>query len=240
MSTMIIEQTTDLGTDALAHPGKYKGFMGISIMHKFFSKKNIKLYIEWASQQFIEFVIILIDDPEKYDLVVFEGLNEEKALEKSRTISDEIKCAYEKNIRTLEASNVRIFQFRDFSEDPLYQKLLHSLQEYKEKNDNFHECLMKLMQYSIGNKISEYVAKNNSHNELSSIKKVLSNYITEELTSLIYLTQIGYTIEIDPTIEFSTKKLLYEGEFPSLYNQLQLGKRGHIYIHPEGIHKSSY
>jgi hypothetical protein len=62
---MIIRQTTGLGEEALRITKKYNGFMGVSIPHRFFSKKTMQYYTEWGSHQFEEFIILLMDDPEK-------------------------------------------------------------------------------------------------------------------------------------------------------------------------------
>lgn len=238
---MIIEQTTDLGQDALAHPQKYNGFMGISIFHKFFAKKRMRYYFEWSAKQFKECIILLMDDPDKYNCMVFKELDEQEALKKARIVSDEIKTGYEKVLKQLNLKNVKIIQFRDFNNEPLYQNILSSIETYVEQNSLFKEDLTNLMEMGIGEKIKDFITqKEFIENRISGVKSLLFHYIVEELASIIYFTELNYPIEIDPTKEFSTKKLLYEGSFPDLYKQLKLHTRGHIYIHPPGIIKSSY
>jgi hypothetical protein len=212
---MIIETTTDLGEDSIKHPGKYKGLMGISIFHKFFAKKRMEFYFSWGSTQFSEFVILLMDDPDKYNCMIFNDL---------------------KGI-----TNIKILQFRDFIEDPAYINVLDTIKEYLNEDSLFKEDLIGLMEMGIGEKIKDFLNQADTiETSPEKIKSILFMYIVEELASLIYLTQKGYPIEVDPTREFSTKKLLYEGSFPKLYKKLNLSKRGHIYAHPEGIQKSTY
>jgi tRNA-dependent cyclodipeptide synthase len=238
---MIIETTTDLGEDSIKHPGKYKGLMGISIFHKFFAKKRMEFYFSWGSTQFSEFVIPLMDDPDKYNCMIFNDLKEKDALTKARTVSDEIKRSYEKKLRTLGITNIKILQFRDFIEDPAYINVLDTIKEYLNEDSLFKEDLIGLMEMGIGEKIKDFLNQADTiETSPEKIKSILFMYIVEELASLIYLTQKGYPIEVDPTREFSTKKLLYEGSFPKLYKKLNLSKRGHIYAHPEGIQKSTY
>lgn len=238
---MIIEQTTDLGDDALKKPGKYKGLMGISIFHKFFAKKRMEFFFSWGTKQFSEFVILLMDDPDKYNCMIFNDLKEADALKKARTVSDEIKRSYEKKLRTLGITNVTVLQFRDFIDDPEYIHVLDVIKEYINEDPLFKEDLTGLMEMGIGEKIKDFMNQADTiDTSVEKIKSILFMYIVEELASLIYFTEKGYPIEVDPTREFSTKKLVYEGSFPNLYKKLKLTKRGHIYAHPEGIQKSTY
>ncbi len=238
---MLVEQTTDLGADALENPQKYNGFMGISILHRFFSKKTMSFYFDWCSVQFKETVILLMDDPDKYNFTIFKKIPEDESLHKARLISDEIKRGYERILAQKNIQNIKILQFREFISQPRYINILSSIHSFLKENNQFHSDLYNLMDHSIGNKIQEFVQLNNiPTSNLSSIKETLFQYIVEEVASIVYLTEIGYPIELDPTIEFSTKKLIYEGHFPELFNKLQLSRRGHIFLHPEGIVKSSY
>jgi len=234
---MIIEQSTDLGKNALENPKKYNGFLGVSILHKFFSKKNMGFYFEWCSKQFDEFVIILMDDPDKYNFQIFKGMNEKDALEHARKISDQLKRGYEKCLRDLNISNIKILQFRDFTKDKKYKAILQEINNSHESNKEFAKDLNHLMDIGIGGKIEELPYDKKG---IGEARRILINYIIEELTSIIYFSENHYPIELDPTIEFITKKRIYEGDFPELYDKLKLTKRGHIYIHPEGILKSTY
>lgn len=229
---MIIEQSTELGKDALENSKKYNGFLGVSILHKFFSKKNMKFYFDWCSKQFDEFVIILMDDPDKYNFQIFKNMNEKDALEHARKISDELKRGYEKVLRDLDISNIKILQLRDLIKDKKYVAILQEVNNYFESNKEFAKDLNKLMDIGIGGKIEElpYDKK-----EIEEKRRILINYIIEELASILYLTENHYPIELDPTIEFTTKKRIYERDFPELYTKLKLTKRGHIFIHPKGI-----
>lgn len=234
---MIIEQSTDLGKDALENPKKYNGFLGVSILHKFFSKKNMKFYFEWCSKQFNEFFIILMDDPDKYNFQIFKNMTEKDSLEHARKISDQLKRGYEKVLRDLDISNIKILQFRDFNNDKKYKAILQAINDSNKSNKEFSKDLNHLMDIGIGGKIEELTFDKKG---IEEARRILINYIIEELASIIYLSENHHPIELDPTIEFITKKRIYEGDFPELYDKLKLTKRGHIYIHPAGILKSTY
>ena len=238
---MIIESATDLGIDALQNPGKYAGFMGISVGHKFFSKATMEYFFLWGSQIFKEFIILILDDPDTYNFMIFEDLTKEIALNKARIIGDEKARSYKKVINKLGVKNIKIVQVRDFSQNTHYLNLYTKIKAYTEINSSFKQELFNLMENGIGGKIQEHIkSRNITQKEAADIKEILSEYILEEFVSLVYFTEYGYPIEIDPTREFSTKKLLYEGQFPDLSRALQLTKRGHVYTHPEGVTKASY
>lgn len=234
---MIVEQVADLGKDALENSRKYNGFLGVSIPHKFFSKKNMKFYFEWGTKQFKEFIIILMDDPEKYNFQVFKNKDEKDALVHARKISDNLKSGYEKVLQELKINNIKILQFRDFLNDKNYTTILQEIYKFFESNDDFRKDLFKLMDIGIGGKIEELP---HDKNKIEKIRRLLVNYLIEELASILYLTENHYPIELDPTVEFTPKKRIYEGDFPELYDTLGLTKRGHIFVHPEGILKSTF
>lgn len=241
LPAMVIESTTDLGSDAIQNPGKYAGFMGISVGHKFFSKTTMEYFLQWGSKMFSEFLILLMDDPDMYNFKVFENLTETEALNKARIIGDERARSYQKVIRKIGVTNIKIVQFRDFIYTPKYIDLLIKTKEYSIHNQEFKYELLGLMEEGIGGKIEEYVKqKSLTAEEIVTIKETLSGYILEEFVSLLYFTENGYPIEVDPTKEFSTKTMVYNNAFPE-FNKLQsLSKRGHIFVHPEGITKSTY
>lgn len=238
---MVIEQVTDLGKEALIKPFSYNGFMGISILNKFFAKKRMKHYFIWASQHFKEFQILLMDDPDKYNFMVFKDMSATTALEKARVISDEIKVSYQRELEKLNITNIKIIQFRDFIGNESYQKILSATLDCLQVNSAFKEDLYSLIEVSIGGKIIEYAEKKHlDNNNIATVKKNLSQYIIEEFAALIYFTEKGFPIELDPTKEFSTKRLLYEGLFKNCDLFYNVSRRGHIYLHPEGITKASY
>lgn len=239
MKQMIIEKITDLAESALNNPGKYNGFMGISTPHKFFSKNNMSYYFEWCSRQFKEFVMVLMDDPEHYNFMVFKFMKKKQALQHARKISDELKTAYEKSLRGLGIQNIKILQFKDFVNNDKYKNILLEVRKNAETNPGLKKDLEEMMNYGIGGKIEEF-SKKISEKELEKIKSILFQYIIEETAAIIYLTENGYPVELDPTIEFITKKRIYEGDFPEIYFKLNLTRRGHLFIHPEGITKNVY
>jgi tRNA-dependent cyclodipeptide synthase len=232
---MIVRQLTGLAEEAIRNPHKYNGFMGISLRNDFFSKKNMREYIQWGSEMFKEFAILIMDYPDNYSLQIFKDLDEKKAMDKARELSKEKKIAFERVIESLQVENVKLLQFKDFYDESQYNKILALVEKMSRSDTFFCDSLQFMFTSAIGNKLEElFSIKNIAEGAMrSNIRNLLMHYVFEEFSSLVYLTEKGYSIEIDPYEEFYTKKLLYERRFPDLFNILQVRERGHVFLHPE-------
>ena len=235
---MIMENATDLGEDAIRTPGKYKGFIGISLLQRYFSPKRIAYFIDWGAKQFEEFAVLIMDHPEVYNFIAFNGLTEKDAMKKADEISDERKRSYEKVINGLGIDNVRIVQFRDVVDKARYKELDRVVRAYDEKDRVFHRDLMDTVLRFIGGKIDDHCE---THGIVAAgrveLVDFLFQHLREEIVGILYLVEEEYLIEIEPQIEFSTKKKIYEHAFPEMLAELQQKRRGHINIYPEGIPK---
>lgn len=225
---IIIEQTTDLGQDALDNPQKYSAFLGVSIRNFFFSKKTMRAYFIWASKQFKELVVLLMDDPDKYNLIALKGMDEMSALKTARNMSDDTKSAYTKIIRDLRVENIRIVQFRDFINDPKYMAFAKKVKDFYTADKKFQKAIYEEMCANVEKKI-----KHLTEEERQVAEQILVKYMYEETVPMLYFTNFGYPIEIDPHREFIVKKTLYEGQFKGLHKALSLDKRGHFFARPE-------
>ncbi len=125
-------------------------------------------------------------------------------------------------------------QFKDFNAKEDYKKLASSIKKFVRNNSIFRDSMYTLMEMVVGKKLNDYSQnKQLSLEKLTKVKKILFRYTIEEIIPLIYFTEKGYIIEIDPMPEFLPKKLLYEGKFPEFFRLVPLNRRGHIYIHPK-------
>ena len=175
--------------------------------------------------------------------VQFRGLSRSAAdrrLAKARSISDEKKRCYLKLARGHGLKNVRVCQFRDFAHTGGFQRILQVIETQFAHNASLRESLVGLMRTGIGGKIAEFAALRtwtaSDHDQ--QVTRLL-HYIVQELACIIYFTEHGYPVEVDPTREFSTKQALYDGRFPAMASQLEINYRGHIFVHPEGRLKAT-
>lgn len=232
---MIIKSQTGLAKNISKEKLLYKGFLGISIRNRFFSKRVVKHYIQWAEKNLQRLDILLFDDPDRFNLMVFKGFSEKIATQKAREIGKNHQKAYQKIINELNAQKkTKILTFQDLLKDPLFVKYDQKTHLYIKKNTLLQEYLIQDMYNNIGEKIS--LIQNDTtltDDEKNNKIKTLSQYIFSELSPLLYMLKKGYLIEIDPHEEFLAKKQLYQGKFPHLFQELQLPpQRGHLNMQP--------
>lgn len=226
--TPVVVKVTGLAEEALLS-NRFNSYIGVSIGSRFFSKERMRVYFQLMSERFENSLVVLMDDPDRYNFELFKSLTPEQSLQKARIISDEIRGGYEKLIRLLGIENVSVVQFRDFSSKDGFKQIVATIRQGVEKDSEFRKSLLGMVEDSIGNKISDFLKANKSK-ERERVWGMLINYTIEELSALIYFTENGYPIEIDPHGEFHTKKKLYEGFFPEIERSLAITKRGHLDI----------
>jgi tRNA-dependent cyclodipeptide synthase len=231
---MQLHTTTALGNDAFRYKKKYNAFMGISIRNKYFTKDTMREYFLWLDEYFQETVILLMDDPDRYNLMVFKDVSEERALTKTREISDYVKSAYEKIKRQYNINSIQVVQFKDFNEDPLYIDTRKQISSLVNQNQIIQNSLVRVMEENTRVKLHEIFGENSSTIIQAKQKELLLKYITDEFIAIIFFLRKGYLIEIDPHVEFLTKRLFYEASVTSKSQTLGIPNRGHIYISPPG------
>lgn len=232
---MKVEKVTGIAKEVIDGNNSLNGFFGISIRHRFFSKINMIEYFKWISPRFKGFNILLMDDPDKYNLMVLKNYDDDEALKRAREISDLIKIGYERNLKHLNIENIKVIQFRDFINDPMYITFLQKIRDFVSHNSKFKKSLEVLMEKNVGIKIKEFFKTNSFSKEDEEKKRhTLLQYIIEEIASILYMTEKGFKIEIDPTEEFLTKTDIYNGLYPDLNKALGLTtERGHIFLQVE-------
>lgn len=232
---VVVCSACGLAGRCLSMPKTMNGFLGVSILHRYFARDTMESFFRWGAATFRRFVILLMDDPDQFNFMVFRDLPAEAALAKARRVSDDRKRGYEKSLRKLGVDDIQILQFRDFVHDAEYQRVLGSVQAETERNPRFRESLEELVERWVGGKIRECARLNSwSADEMRRNVAILFNYIVQEFAAIIYFTENGYPVEVDPTQEFRTKTELYGGHYPNLAKSLEITERGHIFAHPAG------
>lgn len=238
---IVIRQVSGTARSVVRQPKSLNGFLGISINHRYFSRRTMECYFRWCQSHFDQFIILLMDDPDQFNFMVFQDRTDRQALEKARKIGADRKRGYQRSLSRMGIRNVRILQFRDFIQGEPYQYIRKQIQHEVEHNPVFYQSLYDLMQTGIGGKIQEKAAEANwTDCQQKKHEAVLLQYIISELAAIVYFTENGFPVEVDPTIEFRTKTELYQGKYPDLAERLNLTQRGHLFAHPQDHPKWSY
>lgn len=209
-------------------PSKNKGYMGVSICSHFFSKKNIKAIMEWASDYFSEFIFIIADIPQTYTFMSSKDLSYETALEKSIKIGTERFCSFNHILDTAKYSNIKIFYWKEIINNNKFKKILNKTIACYKNDNNFKTDIIKQIQIrNEGLKEeNEFLEINTSQFDLAAI------YVLNEISVMIYLQEISsntFPIQVYP---FKMPPAL-EGLYNNSYcNEIKLnrGKSGYIQI----------
>src|SRR5256885_1588983 len=122
-TTMLIKDLTGLAEESIKKRRRYPAFIGISIRNKFFTKDVMAQYFAWASLQFSSLSVILMDKPDRHNLMIFKRLSKKEALKKSLEIAGYMRVSLERIISNMKVDNIKVLQFQDIENEPEYTDL---------------------------------------------------------------------------------------------------------------------
>ncbi len=202
---------------------KFNIFIGISLGNKYFSKKNIKGYILWALEHTRDDVLVLIADKNhSIDYEVLNGYSSGKALQVASMQGAEIERAVKKIIHDLPKEKrtlVKICKWEDARESFYYKNKIKIFLEEFEKNEEFHDFIIKIVQENLKTKAKDLT--------LRQLEK-LSLYILDELPVILNGVEFeGKIYDLHPYPGFSSLDDLLTGLqkgeiFPKLAKKLEI------------------
>jgi len=164
---------------------KYNIWIGISLGNRFFTKENIKKYIEWALEHTKDDVLVVIGDSlQAINFEVLDGYPKIRALENALRKGDE----KEKEIKAIlsefsraKRDLVKIVRFRHVTASKYHDYRLEVLHNEFKANQNFHDYIIKIL-----NENKKVSSKNLSNDQLDK----LAEYILQEIP--VYLNGAKY------------------------------------------------
>lgn len=179
-------------------------------------------------------MIFINDYNYHYDLMAFQNLNKNQAIEKAKRMGKELKNNYQNTLEKFfpkDANKVKIITFFELLENKKFQefqKNFHKiLQENKKIEKEIWEDLYNQIFHtkSIAEKLWS-IKKDNLSFYLSTIR-FCKNYILDQLVASIYLMfklPITYNIRVSltPYSQFVTLKKLLSGDYNNLKEKLNI------------------
>jgi len=160
-----------------------KAFMGISIRHPFYSKKeNILKAIDLA-KDFDEFLIFVVDFPYRLSLQAFNSLAQEEAKEMALRDGNELRKFLINTTKQFE--KVRVSSWNELVSES-YHKLLSGVKKLENKDKKFSKLIEGEFTGTVVSKLGESIKK----------KKLSKNFIMEEIAMFASLTLEGYSTRI--------------------------------------------
>lgn len=230
-----IKEIIGLADDALKNHQKYNCLAGVSLGAKHYSHKpNVKAYINFLIKHFDKILIFINDYNYHWDLVAFQNLNKNQAIEKAKRMGKELKNNYKNTLEKFfpkNADKVKIITFFELLENKKFQdfqKKFHKiLQENKELKEEVEKDLDNQIFYTGAIKEKLETIKKNNPTFYQSAIRFAKNYILDQLVANLYLMfkqSIIYDIRVSPTPYkyFLTLRKTLENKYKNLREKLEI------------------
>jgi len=215
---MLVKQTIGLGQDVLKKHKTINTFMGVSLGRPFYSKENVEKYLLWANEYCDRFVLILSDDPERWNYEVFKRMGEDDALAFARRVGDEYKRCFQRMINKHSISNAEVKTWRElFDGNPRYSKILRVFRNYFKEDCEFRKDCTGTVCRNLDRKIGT----NLECNKDEVVEQKLANYLLEELAATIWFIESGFPVEVNPRKLARINENIYTHKYDELSDDLK-------------------
>ncbi|MBN2642796.1 MAG: tRNA-dependent cyclodipeptide synthase [Victivallales bacterium] len=132
---------------------KFNIFIGISLGNKYFTKPNIKKYIQWALRNTKDKVVVLVAD--KIHAINYEvrrGYSPERSLDVALRKGKEIKNSVIKILNSFSPEEMRrviILRWEDIEKDADFSKEQRIVRQFYDFNSEFKEEIRKIVRENI-------------------------------------------------------------------------------------------
>ena len=203
-----------------------RGYIGVSICSHFYSKRNIKAIIEWAADNFNEFLFLVADEPQSYTFMASKGLGYEDSYERAMKIGDEKFISIQRLIESSGHKNITIDRWKDVAHNKEFLSVQSKIRECYRTDVYFKNDILKQVQLRNEHLTTEY--------EFSMIEAsnfdTAALYVLNEISVMIFLQEISdktFPIQIYP---FRMPPALV-GLYENIYcNEIKLNKDKSGYI----------
>lgn len=236
MNDIKIKETIGLGQEVIKNFQKYNSVAGISLGVKHYSyKPNVRAYLDFLIKYFSKVLIFINDYNYHWDVMAFQCLNKEQALEKAKRMGQELRDNYQNAIQRLSVveDKIKIITFFELLDDKSFQEFQSQFHKILDEDKNIKEEIDKdldnqvLYTQSIREKL-ETTKKDNGDFYPQAVR-FCKNYILDQLIANLYLIfkqPIDYNIRTSPTPYkyFLTLKKVLEGNYGDLKEKLDIKK----------------
>lgn len=206
---------------------KHNIWIGISLGNKYFTKANIRKYMEWALEYTKDDVLIaIIDDIHALNFEVFDGRSKDSSLRRARRKGDEKALEIQDIVSELpkeDKRRVRIARWTDLINTKYHSYRQRILFDEFESNEEFHDYVIQILKEGRGDRVDELSPENLDY---------LAEYVLREIPIFIngakYKTREGWkTYPLIPYPGLTKLDKLFIGlqnreMFPELADKLKI------------------
>lgn len=225
---MIVKSQIKLGNELIKNPKSVNAFMGVSLGKPFYSKENIEKYFLWAEKHCKKFILILADEPEKWNYQAFKRLSKSESLSFAQKVGEDYKRGFLRIINKHNLKNIEIKVWKDlFEKNQEYEEILAIFKKHFSENNQFREDCIKTIRQNLGQKIGEELEGDKE----KIVADILSNYLLEELVSTIWFIKNGFPVEINPRELVELNESIYSKKYEQLSKDLGFSNKwGYIQL----------
>jgi tRNA-dependent cyclodipeptide synthase len=214
---MIVKSQIKLGTKLIENPKSVNAFIGVSLGKPFYSKENIEKYFLWAEKHCKKFILILADEPEKWNYQAFKRLTKSESLSFAQKVGGDYKRGFLRIINKHNLKNIEVKVWKDlFENNQEYEEILAIFKKHFSENKQFREDCIKTIRQNLGQKINEELEGDKE----KIVADILSNYLLEELAATIWFIKNGFPIEINPRELVKLNESIYTNKYKHLSKDL--------------------
>lgn len=225
---MKVKSQINFGTKLIEKPKTVNAFMGVSLGKPFYSKENIENYFLWAEKYCKKLILILADEPERWNYQVFKQLPKKESLSFAQKIGEYYKRGFLKLINKNSLQDIEVKVWKDlFKRNQEYKRTLSVLRKHFLREGQFREDFIKTIRQNLGRKIKKELKGDKE----KIIVDVLSNYLIEELAATIWFIKNDFPVEINPRKLSKLNKNIYIDKYRQLSKDLGLSSQwGYIQL----------
>lgn len=222
-----------LGKKVLDKKRVYNGWFGVGVGSSYYSKANLQLYAQWATEYLNSFLFVVADDIERYNLIVFSNLPEKEALEKAREKGDS-KFKMITEIADKFPHQIEAKRWQELTINDEYQSIFNLLNTDYDRISQLKEHIDNTLWANIRTKL-EMLKKKVGEREFEKKFRMLVEYAIEEISSIIYLAEFHvYPIKVGHRGERVYDNVIdriYSKHYNHVHSKiLPKSQRGNIYL----------
>ncbi|MBU0722577.1 hypothetical protein KKA93_03950 [Patescibacteria group bacterium] len=197
------------------------GLLGISIPKHLFSNDLVAEIADLGSKICKNFVIVLVDYPERFNWLLHDCKSRGEAAEHSLQLGLERKQGYYRALRKVGLhEKVPIWSWLRLAEETGYQRNKKVVIDFFFSDKFFHKEVIEQVLKNIGGKIDEAEKKLGRQFSQSELDEIC-HYFLEEIAGFFYLYfDLDYKIDIYPGANTNLVEGIYANKFPVLTERL--------------------
>jgi len=164
-----------------------RGFMGVSICSRFFSRRNVRSIACWAAQTFRSFLFVVADDPQAYTFVATRGVDYSVGMGNARAIGDQRTRSIVRVLDSADARNCSVVRWRDICGSTAFRSTSDVIEQLFSTKEQFREDVLAQVRSRSG----ESWGDRGCSVIRGEAEGTAARYVLAEISAMIYLQEMA-------------------------------------------------